>query len=260
MKNNLLELIEKFNEISKKRWIKGINNNSNSAGLTFEKLLGKKSDNMFFPDFQGIEIKTSLRFSRYPISLFTKSFDGPYLYQMNKLLIKYGISDYKFKDKKILISKLSCIEKTLVNFKYYFKLEVNEKEQKLYLEIYDKNNILIEKEAYIDFESLKTRLEIKLSNLAIVWASKKIINNNLYFRYYKMSIYKLISFEKFIELLKKDIIKADIVGRVSKSGTEIGRQRNKDLVFQLPKESITQLFEIMKVINNDLPSDFTIFN
>ena len=77
MENNCKELLEKFKNISKQRWIKGLNNYTNSAGLTFEALLNKKSDSMFFPDFKGIEIKATQRFSRYPITLFSKAFDGP---------------------------------------------------------------------------------------------------------------------------------------------------------------------------------------
>ena len=48
-------LIDKFKEIAKKRWIPSVNNNSNGVGLTFEKLLNKSPDSMFFPDYQGIE-------------------------------------------------------------------------------------------------------------------------------------------------------------------------------------------------------------
>ena len=44
---------------------------------------------MFFPDYYGIEIKCTTRFSNYPISLFSLAFDGTYLYQMNLLLQKY---------------------------------------------------------------------------------------------------------------------------------------------------------------------------
>lgn len=42
-----------------------------------------------------------------------------------------------------------------------------------------------------------------------------------------MIIYELKSFETFLELLNKNIIKVEIVGRVSRSGSEKGRQRNK---------------------------------
>lgn len=180
MEENSKILLEKFNEISKLKWIKGLNNFTNSAGLTFEYLINKKFDSMFFPDFHNIEIKCIQRFSRYPITLFSKSFDGPSLYQMNELLNKYGKNDIIFKDKKMLNSNLSCNKKILVNSKYYFKLEIDENSKKLYLLVYDIFDNLIEKEAYISFDSLKNHLELKLSNLAIVWASKKNCQHTIF--------------------------------------------------------------------------------
>ena len=51
MEENYKILMEKFKEISKLKWIAGINNYTNSAGLTFESLLHKKADSMFFPDY-----------------------------------------------------------------------------------------------------------------------------------------------------------------------------------------------------------------
>lgn len=255
MEESHKNLLEKFKTISKLKWIQGVNNYTNSAGLTLESLLDKKSDSIFFPDYQGIEIKCTQRFSRYPITLFSKSFDGPSLYQMNEILNKYGKTDITFKDKKILNTNLSCNKKMLVNGKYYFKLDIDEKEQKLYLAVYDVFDNLIEKEAFVYFETLKTHLELKLSNLALVFASKKHIDNIPHFRYYKMIIYKLISFEKFIELLKQDIILVDIVGRISRSGTEAGRQRNKNLVFKISKENISKLFKTVKVYDADYEND-----
>lgn len=258
MEESYKNLIKCFKNISKLRWIKGINNFTNAAGLTFESLLNKNADSMFFPDYQGIEIKCTQRYSRYPITLFSKAFDGPSLYQMNEILQKYGKKDAIYKDKKMLNSNLSCNKKILVNGKYYFKLDIDEKEQKLYLAVYDILDNLIEKEAFISFDSLKTHLTLKLSNLALVFASKKVLDNFPHFRYYKMIIYKLISFEKFIELLKKDIIIVDIVGRISRSGTEKGRQRNKNLVFKIDKDNISKLFNTIEICDTDLDNNFQI--
>ena len=42
-------LINKFDEINKKNLIEGVNTHFNSAGLTLEKQLGKKSESMYFP-------------------------------------------------------------------------------------------------------------------------------------------------------------------------------------------------------------------
>ena len=89
MEKNEKQIINKFIEISKMKWIKGINNSTNSVGLTFESLINKIPDSMYFPDYYGIEIKCSQRFSRYPLNLFSLSFDGPELYEMNRLLKKW---------------------------------------------------------------------------------------------------------------------------------------------------------------------------
>lgn len=96
------ELIKKFKEIASKNWIKGVNKTTNSVGLTFEKMLNKEEDSLFFPDYNGIEIKCSQRYSRYPISLFSMAFEGPSFYETNRFLEKYGKIDLKYQNKKLL--------------------------------------------------------------------------------------------------------------------------------------------------------------
>jgi len=122
MSQNLL--IKKFKEISETRWIKGGNNTTNSVGLTFESLLNKNPDSMYFPDYYGIEI------------------------------------------------------------------------------------------------------------------------------------YKLKSFKIFLELLKERKIKIMLVGRVSRSGTEESRQRNKNLVFSIDKDKLDLLFEKKFEYNHDTLTEY----
>lgn len=50
------EEYKRFIEITKKGWVKGVNNMTNSLGLTFEGLLGKNPDSMYFVDYFEIEI------------------------------------------------------------------------------------------------------------------------------------------------------------------------------------------------------------
>lgn len=246
------KLLYKFKKISLKGWIEGMNQNAlNNVGITFEKLLGKKPDSMFFPDIEDIEIKCSQRYSRYPLSLFSLAFDGPYLYETNRILQKYGIPDHKYRNNKKIYAELYLNKKTLVNYKYQFELKINKKEEKLYLYVYDEYNNLLNKEAYIEFETIKNRLILKLSKLAMVYASKKEINNIKYFRYYEITIYELKSFDTFIELLEKEIIFISYICRTSRSGPEEGRQRNKNLVFQIKKENLLLLFNQIKRYNTD---------
>ena len=229
------ELLKEFKIIADKKGVKGVNNLTSAAGLTFEKLLGKKPDSLYLPDYYGIEIKTTQRYSRYAVSLFSLSFDGPNLFEMNRLMEKYSIDCQLYGS--IYTKKYSLING--VNF----KLKVDKKLKRLVLCVYDLYFNLIEERTYIDFSSIKIRLETKLTKLALVYASKKLINDEKYFRYYKITFYELKSFDKFIELLEEEKIKVSILGRTAKSGIDAGKQKNKNLIFAIQKDSIEELFE-----------------
>ena len=64
IKDSIEELQNKFNEIKKMGYVKGISqNNKGNAGLTFEKLIGKYNDNFQTADYKGIEIKVKNNFN-----------------------------------------------------------------------------------------------------------------------------------------------------------------------------------------------------
>ena len=65
------EVIEKFKEIQKGGYIKGMYlNKLNAGGLTLEYLFGKEVDNRYTPDYSGVELKAKARFSHYPYTLY----------------------------------------------------------------------------------------------------------------------------------------------------------------------------------------------
>lgn len=237
-----LKLLNIFEEIREKNWVKGVNNSTNSIGLTFEHLLNKKPDSSFLPDYKGLEIKCTQRYSRFPITLFSIAFDGPNLYEMNNLLEKYGIADKEYNDRKLLMGFLKINQKVLMNDKYYFELKIDYEKEILYINIYDEYFNFLEQGPYINFCTLQSRLQIKLTNMIVVYASKKEIENDKYFRYYKIEFYKLKDFYTFLKLLENDIIKVNLVGRIARSGNEESRQKNKNLVFSIPKDDISLLF------------------
>lgn len=243
MEDNLKDIINEFKRINKLGYIKGIHNNlMNSAGLTFESLLGKKADSIYFPDYKDIEIKTTQRFSRYPITLFTSSFDGPNLFESNDILNKYGHYDIEFTNTKILITPLIFKEKILVH-NYYFEIDMDIKQEILFINIYDINFNFLEKRGIINFKTLSDKLIIKLQNLCVIYASKKKIENNLYFRYYKIECYKLKSFETFISLISEKKININLSLRISRSGIYKGKNKNKNLVFSINKNDLDLLFD-----------------
>ncbi len=94
---SMLDLYLKFKEIKKMGYIKSWNNRSSSAGITFEKILGKEQDEFFLPDYKGIEIKTKKGYSKSKITLFSANPDSMYLYALKGLVETYGV------DKKDLL-------------------------------------------------------------------------------------------------------------------------------------------------------------
>ena len=181
MEQEFKKIIDEFTKINKRGYVKSINDQINSCGLTLEHLLGKEADSLFLPDYNGVEIKTTTRFSRYNISLFSLSFDGPNLFESNYLLEKYGSVDDEFPNKKKLFVNLKLNEKILVN-------------DKLYIRIYDKNMNFIEDSAFIYFDTLKKRAEIKLNKMALIYASKRKTCDNLFYRYYRIECFKYKGF------------------------------------------------------------------
>ena len=250
MNKNFDELLKKFKIIARKRWIESVTNGHGNIGLTFEYELGKKIDSNYTPDFKNIEIKCTTRFSKFPISLFSIAFDGPTDKEIIRLNNTYGSYDKDFKDKKTLIKKIRVDELSNLKNKYFLSLSLED--EKLYICVYDKRKILIEKEAYVYLDSIKKHLLTKLNNLAFIKASKKKTNNKEYFRYYEISFYTLKKWITFIELLQNGEIEVTLNSRIQKSGIYRGRYFNKNLVFQIKKENIDKLFNKQYYYNFDI--------
>lgn len=252
MTDEVKKLIDDFKIIANKKWIKSISKSFGSIGITFEKELGKNPDALYFPDYYGTEIKCVSRYSRYPLFLFTVAFDGPSFPEINRIVEKYGYLDKNYPDKKVLFEKISCNRKSLVDDKYKFKLEVDENAEKLYLCVYDLNDELIERESFVYLKTIEEHLTLKLNRLAVIYASTKKEDEEKYFRYYKIDIYNLIGFERFLRLLKFGVIEVSLISRISKSGVDAGRYRNKNLVFSIKKNNIEKLFDKVYSYDNDL--------
>ena len=112
---------------------------------------------MFFPDYNGVELKTTTRFSRYNINLFSLTFDGPSLFESNYMLETYGKIDNLLPQKKTLYANLKLNQKVLVNEKYYFELKIDYEDEKIFIKIYDINMNFIEDRCFIYFDTIKSR-------------------------------------------------------------------------------------------------------
>lgn len=249
MSDNMLNLLSRFSEISNLKWISGISKGTGDVGITFESLLGKKADSDIFPDYKDIEIKCTQRFSRYPIGLFCKAFDGPNLYETNKILEKYGKNYQYIFGKKYLDINLIINKKVLVNEKYYFELIVEDIEERIYINIYNQDGNLLDS-PYIEFKTLKNHLVTKLSNLALIHASKSEIDGVKNYRYYSINFFKLKGFDYFISLIKNGTIKLNLACRISLS-KYYGKQKNKGIIFKIPKNKVDLLYKKILCYDSD---------
>lgn len=238
---NINELLTLFIKISTMGWQKSNRKNNTGIGKTFEDLLGKDEDNLNDPDFKGIEIKTHRSKSGSYSTLFTASPDGPVRSENTRLRETYGSIDLE-SGLKILHS--SIFANRLTNFfnTLYFQIEVNRKDEKIYLLIFNDNKELIEKITYWKFDSLKSKLEKKLKILAYVESKNKYINNEEYFKYEKMTFYKFKDFDKFLELVENGTIMLDIRVGVYKSGANRGKTHDHGTAFRIKESDLDKLY------------------
>ena len=248
MKRDFDDIMHLFMNISSKGYVKAINNNPyNSCGLTFEHLLNINTNCSIFPDYKEIEIKTSTRFSNFPVSLFSSTFIGYHEYESDYILSNYGIYDKVYKDRKVFNVALKY-NKLVEYGDYYFELKMVEDGIVTY--VYDKNESLIDKIGYLDFDTIKTRAEMKVKKMVLIKASKKKENNDLFYRYYQIDCYVLKEFEKFITAIKNGDLKLSISLRFDRSSNLLGKNRNKGLIFAIKKDGISSIFKLVYSKNN----------
>lgn len=239
----LLELKEKFNDIRKKEYVKAMNNGYCGIGDTFEMLLGKEKSDFCFPDYKDIEIKTRKAYSKSLISLFCCVPDGDDLFEVERIRKTYGYPDKIIKDAKTVFVTVYANKYCKMGNNYHFKLDVDNKERRVYLCIYDKEFNLIERKTYWSFEILEERLYTKLKYLMLVYAWDKKINNEIYYKYYKCQFYKLKDFDNFIESIKNRAISITFRIGVRKGQYKYGLPYNHGLSFGVGVDNLPCIYE-----------------
>ena len=96
---------------------------------------------------------------------------------------------------------------------------------------------------YWTFDLLKEKLYRKLKNMAFVSAMRKIENDKEYFKYYKLEIYKLKSFDTFINLLKAGIIRVTFKIGVFRSGDKKGKIHDHGTGFDIEEKNLYKLYD-----------------
>ena len=255
MKSIFNNLACKFREIHALGWIKSVNEISSGVGMTFEKLLGKEEDDFSFPDFEGIEIKTQRISSDYPITLFGLAPWGKDFPEIERLRKQYGYYDYSDDDNKKLNVEFYCSKKVLIHNRYFFNLDINYEDQKIYLIIRDIDNNVIDNYAYWSFDDIKEKLNGKLHYLGFIHAFSKKELGNEYFKYFKLECYEIKNLDTFLALVEKNIICVSITTSPVKYGPSMGKNK-ASCYFRIGKFDLDKLFDLDCIIDFNSESHY----
>ena len=240
MNSDILALKEKLDKIKNLGWTECENKNKSVTGKTLENLLEINPDNFEIPDYNTVEIKSKVSKRENYIDLFCATPDS-YVLETKRLYDKYGYLDSN--NYKILNFVLYGEFLKPINNEYSAKLRIDYKNKKVIMEIYNKDNELIDNLSSWSFELLEEKLCRKLNYVCLVEGDKKFSHNVLYVRYDKYKFYKLKKFSNFIRLLKRGQIRISFTLGVYKSGSKSGKMHDHGTQFSIRKENIKLLFD-----------------
>lgn len=234
MKENFKILRQKFNNIKQTGEIKPLRKGSTGIGYTFETLIEKKEDAKPIADYKGIEIKTKLGYSKSALTLF-----NCIPLRNNESAIKYIMKNYSwpFKNNMLSFSNEISTKFNNKNIDYKFKLKIKYNKKKIVMNAY-KHNKFIEEVCYWEFQTLERKLKTKLNYLAIIIAYPYKKNNELYYKYLKMTTYKLKSFYSFLQLINTEKIKIHFYIKQNRNDII----ENHGVAFKIKNEYIEELF------------------
>lgn len=243
----MIESIEKlkkeFERIRKEGYVPFNGKGSRAVGTLFERLIGKEDDELPIPDYEGIEIKTKYVDGEHrEVGLFCCVPDG-YIDSLKDLINTYGYPDHIDPTLKAFNCIFNAKDIRRVG-NYFFKINVDKKNKKVILEIYNRQGVIIDNTVSWTFDILKEYIERKLQYLAFIEADRYWNGSQVYFWYNKITFYKLTSFERFIELFEKGHIVVKILLQTVRDGNKKGKIHNSGPSFAIDDfEHLNLLFD-----------------
>ena len=248
MDKQINELNEKFLNIKNQGWIKSLRKGTSGIGYTFEKLIGKEEENFPIPDYKNIEIKTSCTSSWGRIHLFHATPDGEYLFPIKSILDVLGYPDKDFPKHNVFNFTLNAKNYTPIGKNKKAIILVDHRNEKLFLIAKNMKNEKLDLYISWSFDMLKQRLNLKLIYLAVIKADSKISGDIKYFKYNKITFYKLKSFDTFIKLIELGIIEITFGIGLYKSGKRFGQIHDRGTSFSIREKKIEYLYEKINIL------------
>ncbi len=238
---------EKFKEIKEKGWIKSQRKGNTGIGYTLERLFNQDENSLEIPDLNTFELKAHNSCSNSYITLFNATPDGDFLFEIERLRQQYGYPDKDIKLFKVINCDVYANKINNLGIKYKQIIKISREEKKIRLCILNNDLSLIDNEISWSFNLLKEKFERKMKNLVLVKADTKFINGKEYFKYKNISFYKAGSFDKFIDLIEKGIIRITFKIGVFKSGKRIGQTHDHGTGFSIQENNLPLLYNIIEI-------------
>lgn len=245
MLQNLQLIKQNFKHIKCQGWIESKREGSTGIGYTLEKLFKISENNFEIPDFMTFELKSHRTNSKSYITLFNATPDGDYLFEIERLKQNYGYPDSKLNQYNVLNCNIFANRiNNLGNlYKQTVKIDYNEKKIRLY--IIDNNLNLIDKEVSWSFKLLKEKFERKIKYLVVINADKRRLNKKDYYKYTNLTFYESYSFDEFIKLIEKGIIRISLKIGVFRSGKRLGQTHDHGTSFSILEKDLPLLYKVI---------------
>ena len=168
---------------------------------------------------------------------------------IKEILVKYGWPSKKDRKYKVFFGRFNGGDFNKVGLFNDFKLEVDRDLQVIHLVIRNHLTNNINKNISWSFEQLENRLNMKLKYLALIPVSKKIYFGKTYFKYHNLKLYKLKSFDKFLELIEDGTISVNMKISFYTSKEKYGKIQDKGTTFEIKEKDLEKLFTRIDISN-----------
>lgn len=249
IKNTEYNLFKKFAKIRNQGWIESKRNGPTGVGYTLESLLEIEENSLPIADYNGIEIKAMRILSKKSIHLFNATPDGDFLFPYERIIDKVGYPSKKNPKYKVFLSAAYGKDYTSIGYTRNVKLSVNRKKQKIDFLVADKFYKNIPVNVSWSFSLIKSKIEQKINELAIIKAEHKFVDNKEFFHYKRIDFYKIKGLDTFVNLIEDGTIKVCFKINVYTDGPKEGKIDNHGTDFSIKEEDIEKLYTKIDIFN-----------
>ncbi|MEM0143053.1 MAG: MvaI/BcnI family restriction endonuclease [Candidatus Parvarchaeum sp.] len=227
------ELVERLQEISN-QWVPSNRVNDTGIGKTLEDLLGIQENNFPGPNGEKVELKSIRKNSTSMITLFTKTPTPSEL--IKKLLEDYGYPSKTDPSKNVLHVDLYGNRATEIRGIPSLKLSISP-------ERIDIESLEGRRYGGWSYEVLRSSFEAKMYRVLLVKADSRGSRGHEEFNYNEAWVLMGFSFERFITLIEKGIVKVELrLGLYPEGSRQAGQPHDHGTAFRVFEKNLEDCF------------------